>query len=208
MATHSVKFWDRMAKRYSKQPIADESAYQKKLEVTQSYLNPDMRLLEFGCGTGSTALIHAPLVKEILAIDVSANMLAIAQEKADAQGIQNVQFKVQTIEDFDSHEGQFDAVLGMSILHLLGNKEAAIEKVFHLLKPGGLFISSTVCADKMIAPLRWAIRLGYAVGLLPHFKGFSKENLEASMVQAGFDLDYVWRPGENKAVFIVAKKPH
>lgn len=45
-----------MAKRYARQPIADEAAYRRKLEVTRTYFRPDMHVLEFGCGTGSTAL--------------------------------------------------------------------------------------------------------------------------------------------------------
>ena len=39
--TTSTKFWDKIADKYSKQPIADEAAYQKKLQVTQGYFKPD-----------------------------------------------------------------------------------------------------------------------------------------------------------------------
>ncbi|EAM49492.1 hypothetical protein WH8501_27790 [Crocosphaera watsonii WH 8501] len=66
--TTSTKFWDKIADKYSKQPIVDEESYQKKLTVTQEYFNPDMEVLEFGCGTGGTAIIHAPYVKHIRAI--------------------------------------------------------------------------------------------------------------------------------------------
>ena len=59
------KFWDRHAERYAKSPVADEASYQKKLQVTREYLRPDMEILEFGCGTGSTAITHAPYVKHI-----------------------------------------------------------------------------------------------------------------------------------------------
>ena len=48
----SARFWDRIAERYSKRPISDEAAYQKKLQVTREYLRPDMELLEIGCGKG------------------------------------------------------------------------------------------------------------------------------------------------------------
>jgi cyclopropane fatty-acyl-phospholipid synthase-like methyltransferase len=54
MMVRPSKFWDRMAERYAKRPVANEDAYRKKLEVTRSYLEPDMQVLEFGCGTGST----------------------------------------------------------------------------------------------------------------------------------------------------------
>jgi cyclopropane fatty-acyl-phospholipid synthase-like methyltransferase len=57
----SAKFWDKVADGYAKQPIADEAAYQKKLQITRDYLQPRMNMLEFGCGTGSTALAPCPL---------------------------------------------------------------------------------------------------------------------------------------------------
>ena len=56
----SAKFWNKVAAGYAKQPIADEAADQRKLKVTQEYLQPSMNVLEFGCGTGSTAIVHAP----------------------------------------------------------------------------------------------------------------------------------------------------
>ena len=83
----SAKFWDRIAKRYSKRPVADEAAYQKKLQVTREYILPDMEVLVLGCGTGSTAIAHAPYVKHILAIDISPKMIDIAQGKAEAKNV-------------------------------------------------------------------------------------------------------------------------
>ena len=119
----SAKFWDKIAKRYSKQPITDEAAYQKKLQVTREYFQPDMEVLEFGCGTGSTAITHAPYVKHIHAIDISSKMIEIAQGKADANNVENVTFKRSTIDEFSVSDQTLDAVLGLSILHLLDNKE-------------------------------------------------------------------------------------
>ncbi len=48
----SARFWDRIAKRYARTPVADEAAYQRKLKITRGYLRPDMEVMEFGCGTG------------------------------------------------------------------------------------------------------------------------------------------------------------
>ena len=57
----SPRFWDKIAVKYSRRPIADEASYQKKLEKSQAYFRPDTEVLEFGCGTGGTAIIHAPV---------------------------------------------------------------------------------------------------------------------------------------------------
>jgi ubiquinone/menaquinone biosynthesis C-methylase UbiE len=135
----SPKFWDKIADKYSRQPIADEESYQKKLAKSQTYFRPDMELLEFGCGTGGTAIIHAPHVKRIRAVDISPKMIEIARSKADAARVTNVDFEVQTIETLDAPHGSFDAILGMSIMHLVEDKDAVLKKVFRLLKPGGAF---------------------------------------------------------------------
>ena len=110
----SAKFWNRIAQRYSKQPIADEASYLKKLQVTQKYLKPDMEVLELGCGTGSTAIIHAPYVKHIRAIDISSKMIEIAQGQANSKMIDNITFETSTIDDLNLTEQKPDAVLALS----------------------------------------------------------------------------------------------
>ena len=45
----STKLWDRHAAGYAKSPVKDEASYQKKLEVTREYLQPDMEVLELAC---------------------------------------------------------------------------------------------------------------------------------------------------------------
>ena len=203
----STKFWDKIAERYSKQPIADEAAYQKKLQGTREYFQPDMEVLEFGCGTGSTAITHAPYVKHIHAIDISSKMIEIAQGKADAEKVTNVTFERSTIDEFTVSDQTLDAVLGLSILHLLENKEAVIAKVHRMLKPGGIFVTSTACiGDTMMRFLKLIVPIGKFFGLMPLVKVFTTKELEYSFTDAGFQIDYQWQPGKGKAVFIVAKK--
>ena len=202
----SAKFWDKIAERYAKQPIADEAAYQKKLEVTRGYFRPDMDVLEFGCGTGSTAIVHGPHVRHIRAIDISANMLEIAQAKADEQNIDNITFEQATIEDISVAEQSLDMVLGLSILHLLADKEAAIAKVHTMLKPGGLFVTSTACLGDTMSWFKLIVPVGKLLGLMPLVQVFTVKDLEKSLTDAGFTIDYQWQPSQDKAVFIVAKK--
>ncbi len=200
------KFWDRIAESYARKPVADEAAYQKKLQVTRAYFRPDMEVLEFGCGTGSTAIAHAPYVKHIRAIDISSKMIEIAQGKADAGGVENVTFERATLDDLEVPDESYDAVMGHSILHLLENKEAAIAKVHRMLKPGGVFVSSTACIADFLKVFKLVAPIGKFLGLLPLVRVFSKKELEDSITAAGFEIDYEWQPGKSKGVFIVAKK--
>ena len=200
------KFWDRHAERYAKSPVADEASYQKKLQVTREYLRPDMEILEFGCGTGSTAITHAPYVKHIRAIDVSSKMLEVARGKADANKVKNITFERSNIDEFSASDQTFDGVLGLSILHLLENKEDAISKVHKMLKPGGIFVTSTVCAGDTMKFLKLIAPIGRFFGVFPLFKVFPAKELEDCLIDAGFEIDYQWQPGKGKSVFIVAKK--
>lgn len=203
----TTRFWDKAAAKYALSPISDEAAYQTKLSITRDFMNADMNVLEFGCGTGSTALLHAPYVKTIDATDLSGNMIAIAQEKADAAGITNVSFSKSSIEDFDAPDASFDMVMGMSVLHLLADRRSAISKVFEFLKPGGTFVSSTVCLAEGYSIFKVLGPIGKALGLLPILRVFSSDELVADLKAAGFQIERKWQPGKRKAVFIVARKP-
>ena len=200
------RFWGRHAKGYAKRPVADEAAYRQKLKVTQDYLKPDMEVLEFGCGTGTTALIQAPFVKHILATDISGGMLEIARSKAAAQGIDNVTFQQVSIEDFEAPDGSFDVVMGHSLLHLLQDRQAAIAKVHRMLRPGGAFVPSTACLAGKMAWLRIVLPVGRFFGLLPLVKFLSAEELVADMTRAGFRIDHQSQHGKSGSAFLVAIK--
>ena len=202
----SPGFWDKIAVKYSKRPIADEESYEKKLKKSQSYFRPDMELLEFGCGTGGTAIIHAPFVARIRAIDISAGMIEIARKKAGEANVTNVDFEVQSIEDLEAPEQTFDAILGLSILHLVTDIDTVLDKVFRLLKPGGVFISSTVCMADMPGIIRYVIPVMQFFGRAPFVAFFSRDELLERISRHGFSIDYEWRPGKRKAVFVVARK--
>jgi ubiquinone/menaquinone biosynthesis C-methylase UbiE len=200
------RFWDRHAKGYAKRPVPDEAAYQRKLKVTQDYLTLDMEVLEIGCGTGTTALIHAPFVKHITGIDISRNMLEIARAKADSGNVKNVTFQQSSVDGLEMPDASYDVIMGHSILHLVENREAVIAKVHRMLKPGGVFVSSTACLGGRMPVLRAILPVGHFLGLLPLVKFFTAEELEGDLTDAGFRIDHQWQPDKSKAVFIVATK--
>jgi ubiquinone/menaquinone biosynthesis C-methylase UbiE len=201
------RFWDNQAERYAAQPIADEAAYRTKLQVTRQHLRPDMQLLEFGCGTGGTAIAHAPNVAHIRAIDFSERMLDIAREKARKAGISNISFERAEIGSLAVADGSYDMVLGLSILHLLKDVDLVIGKVFRMLRPGGLFVSSTACLGETMAFFKYLGPVGRALGMLPQLNVMTADELVGKFETAGFRIAHRWQPGRNKAVFVIAQRP-
>ncbi len=97
-------------------------------------LRPGIRALELGCGTGLFTALFAQTGAHITAVDISPDLLDRARRKqlpAD-----RVTFVQTRFEDCDQL-GPFDAVVGSSVLHHLEVQES-IEKIFTLLRPGGV----------------------------------------------------------------------
>lgn len=206
--TDSRAFWDKTAERYAKSPVSDEATYQRKLAETDSFLRDDMEILEFGCGTGSTAVHHAPHVKHIRAVDISQNMLDIGQRKADEAGLQNITFSRGTLIEIQAAPESLDAVLGLNVLHLVPDRRATIAEVARILKPGGIFVSSTVClAGSKLRFIRFVAPLARRLGLMPDLFIFSESELTEEIRSAGFEIERQWRHAKGGiAVFIIARK--
>lgn len=207
--TESARFWDKIAEKYSKSPVSDEAAYQRKLAETQSFFSPDMRVVEFGCGTGTTAVHHAPHVEHIDALDISESMLEIGRRRASEAGVENVTFTRGTLIGFGAPPASVDAVLGLNVLHLIEDRRAEIAEASRILKPGGIFVTSTVClGHSMLRFIKLLAPLGKLLGLMPDLYVLSEAELAREMTDGGFEIERQWHHGKNGiAVFMIARKP-
>lgn len=206
MAVTPVEFWDRIAPGYSTQPIADAESYARKLAATQALMRADMNVLEFGCGTGSTALEHAPHVAHIDATDLSPAMIAIGRQKAEDAGVANVNFQVCDVESFTAPDGSYDMVLAMNLLHLVPDRVAALAKIRRLLKPGGLFVSSTVCLGDRLWFLRPVVAVMQGIGKAPWVSFLKSAPLLREIEEAGFTPREHWSHARGSSHFVVAAR--
>ncbi|WP_291844577.1 class I SAM-dependent methyltransferase [Maricaulis sp.] len=205
--TQAHRWWDKIAEKYSNDPIADVKSWDFKLSKIRENLTPETRLLEFGCGTGGTARRLADAAGSILATDISGEMLGIAETRGREAGIGNISYQRADFADFDAPSGSFDVVLGMSILHLLDDRHAAMDKARQLLKPGGLFITSTACLLDGFWFMVPILPIGRILGAFPPVKAFGSARLKREIAEAGFEIEYEWRPKPSAALFVMARKP-
>jgi ubiquinone/menaquinone biosynthesis C-methylase UbiE len=208
-ADKNAQFWDRMARKYAASPIADMEGYERTLDHTRRYLKSSDEVYEFGCGTGTTALKLAPSVARITATDVSSGMIAMAREKAQAQGAANAVFEVATPDAAAQPDSAFDVALAFNVLHLIRDRAAALRGVHRLLKPGGYFISKTPSLKEMNPIIRFVVPLAQAIGQAPYVAVITADELEREIVDAGFEIVERARHSSGKKdarPFLVARK--
>jgi SAM-dependent methyltransferase len=155
-----------------------------KLIAECAGLGPGVRVLEIGCGTGMFTEMWARTGAQIVGVDISEALL----EKARSRNLPTtqVQFLAKCFEECDV-EGPFDAVIGSSVLHHL-DIEAAVEKIYCLLKPGGRLsfaepnmLNPQVFIERKLAfirPLFWYVS--------PDETAYVRWPLQTLLARAGF----------------------
>ena len=202
----NAAFWNKAAPKYAKDAIGDMPAYEETLDRMREILQPHHRVLELGCGTGSTALELADSVDRYIATDVASKMVEIAQEKLTEQSPQNLSFAVQDAGVMTS--GSNDVVLALNLLHLLPDLENTLAEIYKALPSGGLLISKTGLLKDGLWLLPLVIPLMRAIGKAPFVRSLSEEVLIGLLENAGFKVtEKLVQGGMVPRVFIVAQKP-
>ena len=205
--TADAKFWDNLAEKYAKKPVDDVLAFEKKKRITRELLRPDAQVLEIGCGTGSLALELAPAAGHIHALDISSEMVRIANEKKAAQGVANVTFHVGTLESC-APVAHVDTVWAYSILHLVDDRARTLRAIFELLEPGGTLVSSNACLGEGWVPYGALITVMRWFGKAPVVHIYDRKTIVRELEAAGFvHIEEKDVGADHRVAFIVAKKP-
>ena len=199
-------FWDWIARRYDKQAQEDE-AHDRAVERFAKYIKADGTVLDYACGTGVVSYKIAADVKEVHAIDSSAEMVDVAKERAREREVANVHFARKTIFDETLGRESYDVILAFNILHLLEDVREAVQRASELLKPGGLVVSLTPCLGEAGGVLRALLPLISKVGILSYLRTFRISEVKDLMGDGGFQiLETAVFKGTIPSCLVVARK--
>ena len=193
MTSKIQKFWDKQAKRYDYSERQFAPVFKEIILQTKNNLTTDDKVLDFGCATGTKTIELADSVKHIHGFDISTEMINEANRKIKESNFKNITFMQGDIFDDNFEIASFDKIISYGVIHLLNDSDKVIRRLHDLLKPDGLFISSTACLkDKMAFKNRLefnAFLLIKKLGIFPlHLNMVKPKNVEKIITNQGFQI--------------------
>jgi arsenite methyltransferase len=191
-------------------------------------------VLDLGSGGGIDVLLSAKRVGptgKAYGLDMTDEMLALANENKKKAGVENVEFLKGEIENIPLPDNSVDVVISNCVINLSSDKDAVLREAFRVLKPGGRFaVSDVVTRGEMLPEIRKSVLLwvGCIAGALEETDylrklagaGFEQVEIEPTRVYRvddareflsgqGFDVDAIAPQVDGKffSAFIRATKP-
>jgi arsenite methyltransferase len=197
-------------------------------------LKPGERVLDLGSGGGIDVLLSARRVApggKAYGLDMTDEMLALANENKRKAGVENAEFLKGEIEKIPLPDASVDVIISNCVINLSANKDRVLSEAFRVLKPGGRFaVSDVVTRGEMLPEIRASVLLwvGCIAGALEENEyrtklraaGFEQieieptriyriEDARAFLAGQGIDVDAVAAEVDGKfmSAFIRAAKP-
>ena len=150
-------------------------------------LNPGEVVLDLGSGGGIDVLLSAKRVGptgKAYGLDMTDEMLALANENKSKSGMENVEFLKGEIEHIPLPDNSVDVVISNCVINLSSDKAAVLREAYRVLKPGGRFAVSDVITRGEISPeIRESVLLwvGCVAGAL------EETDYQGKLASAGFE---------------------
>lgn len=150
-------------------------------------LSPGEVVLDLGSGGGIDVLLSAKRVGptgKAYGLDMTDEMLALANENKRKAGVENVEFLKGEIEHIPLPDNSVDVIISNCVINLSADKDRVLQEAFRVLKPGGRFaVSDVVTHGEMLPEIRQSVLLwvGCVAGAL------QENEYRAKLASAGFE---------------------
>jgi SAM-dependent methyltransferase len=150
-------------------------------------LNPGEIVLDLGSGGGIDVLLSARRVGptgNAYGLDMTDEMLALANENKRKAGVENAEFLKGEIEHIPLPDNSVDVLISNCVINLSPDKDRVLREAFRVLKPGGRFaVSDVVTHGEMLPEIRQSVLLwvGCVAGAL------EENEYRAKLASAGFE---------------------
>ncbi len=150
-------------------------------------LKPGEVVLDLGSGGGIDVLLSAKRVSpggKAYGLDMTDEMLALAQDNQRKSGIQNVEFLTGEIENIPLPDNSVDVIISNCVINLSADKDRVLREAFRVLKPGGRFaVSDVVTRGQIHDEIRKNVLLwvGCVAGAL------DENEYKSKLARAGFE---------------------
>jgi SAM-dependent methyltransferase len=150
-------------------------------------LKPGEIVLDLGSGGGIDVLLSAKRVAptgKAYGLDMTDEMLALANENKRKAGIDNVEFLKGEIEHIPLPDNSIDVIISNCVINLSADKDSVLREAFRVLKPGGRFaVSDVVTRGEMLPEIRQSALLwvGCVAGAL------EENEYRSKLASAGFE---------------------
>jgi len=150
-------------------------------------LNPGEIVLDLGSGGGIDVLLSAKRVGpagKAYGLDMTDEMLALANENKRRAGVTNVEFLKGEIENIPLPESSVDIIISNCVINLSADKDRVLREAFRVLKPGGrIAVSDVVTRGEMLPEIRQSVLawVGCIAGAL------EENNYRHKLAAAGFE---------------------
>ena len=168
-------------------------------------LNPGEVVLDLGSGGGIDVLLSARRVGptgKAYGLDMTDEMLVLANENKKKSGLTNVEFLRGEIESIPLPDNSVDVIISNCVINLSADKDKVLREAFRVLKPGGrLAVSDVVTKGEIIPEVRQSVLLwvGCVAGALEDVE-YQQKLAKAGFEQIEMEPTRVYRAEEAKEI--------
>jgi peptidoglycan/xylan/chitin deacetylase (PgdA/CDA1 family)/ubiquinone/menaquinone biosynthesis C-methylase UbiE len=186
-ANPAARFYDGLADRYDEEQFCSAVSISRRAEQKlfaerlPALFDPSSRVLEIGAGTGIFTLEIARRCREVVAVDISAGMLAQLERKAAEAGLPNIRTLAGNAETV-ALDGVFDGACAFLVLEYIADLPAFFRRLAPFIRPGGTLYFTTARRSFF----RFFTQIGNAMRQGMWLKARSRREVERMLSEAGF----------------------